>query len=123
MNSGRLLIIDDEPFIVDILRRRFQRIGYTVQGAYDVKTAIALLKNEEYDLVICDLHIDGHEGACTILESMQQHNTGSKLVAMSGLHPDDSSVQEIMRMGASAFLKKPFTSMADVTASIVKLLS
>ncbi|MGR3175544.1 MAG: response regulator [Candidatus Scalindua sp.] len=54
MNKGKILVIDDEIELCVILDRFFSKRGYDVMSAYSGTEAIALLKNEEFDLVLCD---------------------------------------------------------------------
>ncbi len=54
MNKGKILVIDDEIEICSILERLFSKSGYDVKSACGGAEAIVLLKNEEFDLVVCD---------------------------------------------------------------------
>lgn len=54
MNKGKILVIDDEIELCVILDRFFSKRGYDVMSAYSGTEAIALLKEEEFDLVLCD---------------------------------------------------------------------
>ena len=54
MNKGKILVIDDEIEICSILERLFSKSGYDVKSACGGTEAIVLLKNEEFDLVVCD---------------------------------------------------------------------
>ena len=54
MNKGKILVIDDEIDICIILDKLFSKRGYDVMSAYSGTEAIALLKEEEFDLVLSD---------------------------------------------------------------------
>ncbi len=54
MNKNKILVIEDEVEICNILERFFSKRGYDVRSAYDGTEGIVLLKNEEFVLVISD---------------------------------------------------------------------
>jgi len=119
----KILIIDDEQAIVDILQRRFERLGFTVFSEYDGAMAIEVLKKEMIDLVVCDVKMQNGISGSDVLKAAQTHNPTSQFVAMSG-HPDShESVESIMKNGASVFIKKPFPSLTEVTQQIASLIA
>ena len=64
MNKGKILVIDDEIDICIILDKLFSKRGYDVMSAYSGTEAIALLKEEEFDLVLSDYvmpYVTGYE--------------------------------------------------------------
>lgn len=54
MNKNKILIVDDEIKMCDILERFFCKTGYDVRSAYGGTEAIELLKNETFDFVLCN---------------------------------------------------------------------
>jgi len=53
--SKRILIIDDEEIIVNIMKRRFERLGFEVETAHTGIEAVDVLTNEPIDLVLADM--------------------------------------------------------------------
>ena len=119
----KILVVDDEKIITDILTRRFSRIGFEVVCANDGDDAIRLLNQNPVDVVICDVKIPKPRTAEDVLKVSRINNPGSKFVVMSGSLSSDSSVQSIMQAGASLFIKKPFNSLNAVTSEIIKILN
>ncbi len=119
----KILIIDDEETIVDILKRRFERLGFTVFSEYDGATAIEVLKKEMVDLVLCDVKMPNGISGSDVLKAAQIHNPTSQFVAMSGHLNSHKSVKSIMKDGASVFIKKPFPSLTEVTQQIASLVA
>ena len=121
--NKKILIIDDEEIIVDILKRRFERMGFNVLFAFDGSQAVNTLKSEKIDIVICDVKMPNGTSGEDVLKISKETNPDSRFVAISGHILNDESVQAIMKNGAAMFVKKPFPSLSDVTQQIANLLS
>lgn len=123
MTSGKkILIIDDEKVIVDILKRRFERMGFEVEIAFDGITGIDALKNNHIDVIVCDIKMPKGVSGIDVLNAAKKYNPDARFVAISGHLVSDESVQGIMRGGASLFVKKPFPSLTEVTQKIASLV-
>lgn len=118
MEPQKILIIDDEEIIVDILKRRFSRIGWQVLTAYDGQTGISIIKNESLDAIICDIKMPSNTNGTDVLEIAHKLCPQTPFVAISGYIMSDENVVKIMDRGARLFLKKPFSSLKDVTSQI-----
>ncbi len=122
MEPQKILIIDDEEIIVDILKRRFNRIGWHVLTAYDGQTGISIIKNESLDAIICDIKMPSNTNGTDVLEIAHKFCPQTPFVAISGYIMSDENVVKIMDRGARLFLKKPFSSLKDVTSQISALV-
>ncbi len=56
-NQARLLLVDDEPGILDSLRRLLERDGYVVSCARSAEEALGVLSRETFDVVVTDLRL------------------------------------------------------------------
>jgi len=119
----KILIIDDEETIVEILKRRFERLGFMVYSEYDGAPAIEVLKKEMIDLVVCDVKMPNGISGSDVLKASQTYNPGTQFVAMSGHLNSHESVESIMKEGASVFIKKPFPCLTEVTRQIANLVA
>lgn len=119
----KILIVDDEETIVDILRRRFERLGFTVFTECDGATAIETLKTQVVDLVVCDVKMPNGVSGFDVLKAAQIHNPKSRFVAISGHLLSDELVDSIMKEGATIFIKKPFPCLTEVTQQIANLVA
>lgn len=118
----KILVVDDEEVIVDILKRRFERIGFAVTTAVDGNEGIAQLKEEKFDLVICDVKMPKGSSGTDVLKTAQESNPSSPFVAISGHIMSDESVKVMMGNGASMFMKKPFPSLKEFTETVITLV-
>jgi two-component system nitrogen regulation response regulator NtrX len=117
-----ILIIDDEEMIVDILKRRFERMGFQVTTAHDGNSGIDELQARKVDLVVCDIKMPNGTAGGDVLRASMASSPETKFVAISGQLMSDDSVKEILQDGADMFIKKPFPSLNEVTARIVNLI-
>lgn len=62
MNTKNVLIVDDEPHVIRILRLTLEREGYRVQSANDGAEALQKLTGERPDVMISDIQMDGMDG-------------------------------------------------------------
>jgi DNA-binding response OmpR family regulator len=79
----RILVIDDDEQIRNMLRIMLQNEGYDVECAPEGKVALVLFSHSPFSLVITDIVMPEKEGLETIMELKQQH-PGVKIIAISG---------------------------------------
>lgn len=105
----RIVIIDDEPQIRDMLQKILQRYGYEVAVAENGKEGIKLCANKPADLVITDLTMPEKDGMETIKE-LRSDYPGVKIIAMSGGGDrfPEYFLDKAIESGAVTSLKKPF---------------
>lgn len=108
---ARILIIDDDIEILEMLCEMLKRDGHDVLEALDGKKGITLLEKERVDLVVTDIIMPGKEGLETITD-LRRDMPEVKIVAMSGggerVGQKDCLGMALM-LGAKRVLFKPFT--------------
>ena len=117
----RILIVDDEDLIVLAMRRYFERLGYTVDAAYELEEAQALLAAYRYDLVIADLRLTGIGGVegLQIVSEVHRRCAETRVILLSAFGTPEIE-RESYNRGADAFLHKP-KAMMEI-ASIARTL-
>ncbi len=80
---ARILIVDDEDEIRNMLRQMFEREGFEVVEAPDGKEALKIFRKEQTDLVITDIIMPEQEGLETIIK-LKKEFPKVKIIAMSG---------------------------------------
>ncbi len=100
-----ILLVDDEPDILELLAEEFEYNGHNVKTALSGNEAIILLKNESFDVVISDYKMPNGNGM-SVLGFIQNLNPRPKFYFVSG--HSDVSVDECMSQGAAQFITKPF---------------
>lgn len=113
MSQGlkRLLVVDDEPELLEVMIFGLESMGYDCFAADSAKAALELLRKETVDLVISDMRMPGGDGV-ELLEQMQKNlSQVPKLIFLSGY--TDYSEKDLLSKGAQALVKKPI-SMEDL---------
>jgi len=119
---ARILIIDDEAAIRNLLIKILEREGYKTISASDGKEGIRLYRENLADLIITDLIMPQKEGIETIME-LRRDFRDVKVIAMSGGGRIDSDtyLQIAKTAGAIGTLAKPF-DRKDVLKTVQDLL-
>ncbi len=104
-HRGRILIADDEPGVRESLAEVFREEGYEVAQAPDGKAAMALLEQNDFDVVISDLKMPGADG----LEVLQRARELAPqiLVLIMTAHATVDSAVAALRRGAHDYFLKP----------------
>lgn len=109
--TGRILIMDDEPGVRNILSRMLTALGYTVaeskDGAEAVDLYTASLDNERFDIVIMDLTIPNGMGGRETIAKLQEIDPSVCAVVSSG-YSDDPVVAHYSDYGFSGNISKPY---------------
>lgn len=105
----RLLIIEDEKQLVNILKRKFEREGFAVDAAYDGKNGkyLAEINENEYDCIVLDLNIPKIDGIslCRLLRNQGNQTPIIILTAASSLSDKITGLD----YGADDYMTKPFS--------------
>ena len=101
--AARILLVDDEPAILEILRQALLAEGFEVETAANGNEAVQRAKRQLFDLVLTDLIMPEMDGIQTMLELRAVH-PGIRIIAMSG-GGDTRSI--VPGYGASAHARRP----------------
>lgn len=105
MKTKRILLVDDEEIIIRSLGRELQAEGHHVRSAADGEGAVALLKQESFDLVITDLRMGGLDGI-GVLKQAKEIAPHLPVIILTG-YGDMASAIEALRLGADDYIPKP----------------
>lgn len=119
-SSLRVLVMDDEPVVLDMVAQMLTGLGHTVSIAADGDAAVRLYQNlrnrgTQFDAVILDLTVPGGMGGKRTVEELLRVNPDVKAIVASG-YSDDPVMSEFRNYGFVAAVKKPFRikDLADV---------
>lgn len=102
----RILIVDDEESMRDVLMILLQREGYEVDGAADGVQALRLLKEQSYDLVISDIKMP-QLGGLELLAHIKERFAETLVIMVTAFSTTEEAV-EAMKQGAYDYITKPF---------------
>src|SRR5690625_2098979 len=103
----KILVVDDEKPIADILKFNLEKEGYEVVCAYDGYDAIELAEKENPDLVLLDIMLPGKDGneVCREIRKTQ-------MMPIIMLTAKDSEIDKVLglELGADDYVTKPFSN-------------
>jgi DNA-binding response OmpR family regulator len=103
----KLLIVDDEPFTVDMLQTFLEINGFQAVGAFNGEDGLVLIKVEEPEIVILDLMLPDIEGY-EVCQRIRGYPATAKLpVLILSARADAASKERAMAAGADGYLVKP----------------
>ena len=105
-NKAKVLVVDDEEFLLEIVRERLESEGYQTEGAGNGAEALERLRTFNADVVLCGIRMPVM-GGVTFLQRSQEDYPSLPVVLMTA--GDSITEQEAIKIGAAAFLKKPFS--------------
>ena len=119
MSRARVLIVDDEPDMVDNCARILARAGYACQTATDSRAALALLEETPPDLLLTDLKMPGMNGM-ELMRRAHELDPGLPVIMITAFATIESAVAAI-KEGAFDYLPKNF-SVEQLTVSAERAL-
>ena len=103
---ARVLVVDDEATIRDLLSKTLALAEYDVDLAPDGRTALERLRMISYDLLITDLKMPGVDGL-TVIREARRLKADLPVIIITGFSNEASAI-EAVNLGVSGYLTKPF---------------
>lgn len=111
----KILIVEDEPSLREIMARTLQREQYVVEQAADYAAASDKLAAYDYDCILLDIMLPGGSGLQLLRELKQRRNRAGVIIVSARDSLDDKV--EGLELGADDYLPKPF-HLAELSARI-----
>ncbi|MEM0466123.1 MAG: response regulator [Candidatus Thermoplasmatota archaeon] len=103
----KIMVVDNEPDIVDLTRTVLELGGYQVIPAYSGEECLRKLEKEKVDLVLLDIMMPGMSG-WDVFNRIKKKNTETKVAFMSVLEISDKRKQVLLDEGLADYIMKPF---------------
>jgi len=101
----KILVVDDEDFQRDLLNKLLTKSGYTVSEAESPEIALALMKKEDFPVIITDLIMLDMDGV-EFCQRIRERNSRSVIIALTG-YADLYDLEKLKRVGFDNYLTKP----------------
>lgn len=123
--TGKILVMDDEDIVRDVLHRSLTHLGYTVVSARDGNETIALYEqalksSKSFDAVIMDLTIPGGMGGKETITKLRQIDPRVKAIVSSG-YLDDPIMASFKDYGFCGVVSKPYTlkTLSEIVHTVI----
>lgn len=117
----KILLIDDEPTVVEAISTLLRSSGYEVVAAVDGLNGLKLAKSEQPDLILCDLVMSPIDGFMTLSILRQQADTSHIPFAIVSGKREAQDVRRGMLLGADEYITKPFEA-EELLAAVAKMV-
>jgi excisionase family DNA binding protein len=115
----RILVVDDEASIRDLLSKTLALADYDVDTAPDGRSALERLRLYPYDLLIVDLKMPGMDGLAVVREA-KRLKADLPVIVITGYSTESAAI-EALNLGVTSYLTKPF-KVSQVLANAAKAM-
>ncbi|MBL7941074.1 MAG: response regulator transcription factor [Flavobacteriales bacterium] len=105
--AQKVLLVDDEPDIVELLRYNLEREGYSVQTALNGKDALKAAKSNHPDLIVLDIMMPGMDGVEVCMQLRQLPEFKNTVITFLTARGEDYSQIAGFEAGADDYITKP----------------
>lgn len=109
MAKERILVVDDEEDILELIRFNLNREGYHVSGAATGEAALKRARSENFDLIVLDLMLPGVDGLEVAKQLKKQKATKSVPIIMLTAKGEEADIVTGLELGADDYITKPFS--------------
>ena len=121
MTGPLVLIVDDDPLLLSLVRHKLTARGYTVATASDGGTGLESARNLKPDLIVLDVMMPVLDGRAVLQQIREDPALSDVPVVMLTARAREEDIVDLLRVGASDYLAKPF-SPEELTARIARLV-
>ena len=116
LTRPRILVVDDDPAVLELLGKSLQLSDYEVDLSGDGPSGLERLSAVDYDLLIVDLKMPGMDGLSVIREA-RRRNLELPVIIVTGFSTEANAIEAI-NLGVSGYITKPFRipRLLNVTA-------
>src|SRR6188508_201189 len=106
MSKGRILVVDDNPNLLELIRMRLESAEFEVTATPDEEQAVTALREQLFDLCIVDLMLTNGDGLM-LMEQFREINPDVPTIILTA-HGSIENAVDAMRRGAYSYVTKPF---------------
>ena len=121
MHSERILVVEDEEALSDILRDALKRHGYKVERAFDGDTGLEMAEKLLPDLIILDIMLPRMDGWEVCRRLKENKKTSAIPIILLTARRDEQDVVAGLDLGADDYIRKPF-SLIELAARVRSVL-
>lgn len=120
---SKIIIVEDDPFLLNILADKFKNSGFDIETAIDGEDGLSKIKTNKFDLVLLDMvlpKIDGFK----ILEEIRKDEKLKSLsvIVLSNLY-DKNNIEKATLLGAKDYIVKAYNNPENIVDKVKKFLA
>jgi DNA-binding NtrC family response regulator len=104
---AKLLVVDDEKNLRLVVQKEMVRQGHEVECAEDGEAAWALLEEQDFDVLLCDINMPRLDGMALLRRTRERSQNPPEMIMLTGQATVESAI-EAMKLGAYDYLTKPY---------------
>ena len=117
----KVLIVDDDPFILDMYVLKFKERGFEVVTATDGKLGLVKINEEKPDVVLLDVVMPTMDGFDVLQELKKQEKTAMKIIMLTNLGQKED-VERGMSLGADDYVIKAHFTPSEVVNKVMSVM-
>ena len=102
----KLLIVEDESDISEIIEAYFKKRGFLISTTASGREAVSMIKDNKPDVIILDISLNDLSGV-EVLKELRGHDRKTKVIIITGQFFTDEEIHEIFDLGISGYRQKP----------------
>jgi two-component system alkaline phosphatase synthesis response regulator PhoP len=118
--AKRVLVVDDEVTLCDLLNEAMSDVGYLVRTANNVAAARVILEKENFDLIVLDIMMPGESGFDLLRPLRKEQKSTIPVILLTGVSAEADKLQAF-ELGADDYVVKPF-SLPEFLARVKAVL-
>lgn len=119
--AKKILIVEDEPSLSKVLKKKVEQLGYAVTVAVDGSDALAKIKSSKYDLIILDIIMPKKNGIEVLRDLRVKLESKVPVIILSNIE-SQQDIEASRHYHVVDYIFKSDISLSDLTARIVKVL-
>lgn len=121
MNEKKILVIEDEQTLANVLEFKLSHEGYIVKSVNNGVTALEVLAEEKFDLILLDLIMPIMDGF-QVLEELKQRKISTPVIVLTNLNQAEDK-KRVMAFGVKGFFIKTNISVFEIVDHAKRLLA
>ena len=118
----KILVVDDDQFLVDLVFDKLTKSGFTVSKALDGVQALEIAQKEKLDLILLDLIMPGMDGIATLKKLKENERTKTiPVIILTNLN-DDQLINQIKQFGGQGYLIKNEHNIDTIVEAVNNLI-
>lgn len=116
ITKRKILVVDDEEDVRNLIARTLSRAGYEVEVAADGESALELLQKNHYHVLFTDLKMPGISGI-ELIEEARKVNPDLQSIILTAFASQETAIDAV-NLGCTGYLQKPLTDINDVVTAV-----